>query len=701
MRYGVGPILACALCAILPGVVASADGGPAGYESDLDTEHDTFHVQPPALDPSKAKPVVERIESEVNGITIIDVLLASGYDAAGEDRGNEPSIAVNPLDPNQIVLTSFSGSNWLSGGNSTLFYSSNGGSSWSLLTVVPPPPGTSRIKNCPCDQTVDWGRDGQLYATFLDVDTGKNSVYSAQTPPPYSNWAWVYRTNANVAQTTNQFGQTVDQPWLSSGPVSETQPETNVCVAYANFSSNLTTSDTRVADSPAVDPLDFVRDQPTNSDGQQPNDLMNPGHRVAVGPTGVMFDLYQRFVADAGSGVKQLTYLITASSDGGATWAVANSDHPSGAKIVAANVLSFQGKGSKVGGVNALLGGVTAISVDPATGMAWVVYGTRATVAAHDNLYLVPVTYSAGSLIVGTARRISPAPIDSYLPSVAVLPNGEVGVLFMLYNSFTSTFFWTFEQTINGGATFAKTTGLAGFSSPFPDDGGSTQRILGDYVQVKAVGCEFYGAFPATGEGTNDAASIVPYFMRAPAATTCVPPTLTGLSRTEACVGEAPFLLTLQGTGFLRGATVEARSHVGSGDEVARTTSYVSDTQVTTMFEASFLLYADFINFRILNPAPAGGSTELRTFVVDEPAASPGNALRLSKGQLNLILTWNTPPFARRYNVKRCTASSGPCTPVTVATVEYPNTSFSEPTQQDANTYWYLIESANACGAVP
>src|SRR5678816_955640 len=98
---------------------------------------------------------------------------------------------------------------------------------------------------------------------------------------------------------------------------------------------------------------------------------MNAGHRMAVAPDGKIYSLYQRLMSTIPNGVKVLTYLLTVSTDGGQTYSVANSDHDTGAKIIADAVLSFQGNGSKVGNVNALLGGVDALSVDPTTGTVW------------------------------------------------------------------------------------------------------------------------------------------------------------------------------------------------------------------------------------------------------------------------------------------------------------------------------------------
>src|SRR6185503_12088775 len=67
----------------------------------------------------------------------------------------EPSIAVNPSDPNQIAITAFSGS-W--GSTSPIWHSTDGGSTWTKRFTIPVPPGVPSAINCPCDQDIDYGR---------------------------------------------------------------------------------------------------------------------------------------------------------------------------------------------------------------------------------------------------------------------------------------------------------------------------------------------------------------------------------------------------------------------------------------------------------------------------------------------------------------------------------------------------------------
>src|SRR5262245_20621814 len=61
---------------------------------------------------------------------------------------SEPTIAVNPANPNEIVLTAFSGG-W--GANAPLWHSTDAGATWTKRFTIPPPPGIPEAAGCPCD----------------------------------------------------------------------------------------------------------------------------------------------------------------------------------------------------------------------------------------------------------------------------------------------------------------------------------------------------------------------------------------------------------------------------------------------------------------------------------------------------------------------------------------------------------------------
>ena len=60
----------------------------------------------------------------------------------------ETSITANPANPNEVVITAFSGS-W--GANAPLWQSTDGGNIWTKQFTIPAPPGIA-AGGCPCDQ---------------------------------------------------------------------------------------------------------------------------------------------------------------------------------------------------------------------------------------------------------------------------------------------------------------------------------------------------------------------------------------------------------------------------------------------------------------------------------------------------------------------------------------------------------------------
>src|SRR5215467_2489761 len=58
---------------------------------------------------------------------------------AYKDWGNEPSVSVDPSDPNNIVISSFSFATLAPSRGANIFYSTTGGSSWTSQFSVPAP----------------------------------------------------------------------------------------------------------------------------------------------------------------------------------------------------------------------------------------------------------------------------------------------------------------------------------------------------------------------------------------------------------------------------------------------------------------------------------------------------------------------------------------------------------------------------------
>lgn len=447
--------------------------------------------------------VVPPEDGIVESVILVDPVISNiDSDLTNTDLFNdgETSIAINPENPNEIVMTAFSGFwGFLGGTAAPLWRSTDGGATWSKSFSVPQPPGVPSALGCPCDQTVDYGRAGQLSGAFLSF--APTDIYSGTTTNPDTPdaWSWLpvnavtQRTNTNVSSS---FGD-ADQPWLlvNRDPIISSQD--NVYVAYDDFGNGdrVDGPDMRVAVSFGANPPDFHLDAQTgNSLG-----VVNPGHRLAVDPrTGFVYSLFQRNIRPGAGGSKNIDYMLNRSTDGGMSWAL----NGSAFGIVVANADSTQPT-PKFGTVNALLGGVIHAAVDPNTGAIYYVYGSRDTETDNNRLAVRRITSGTGpaDLVVGPESFVT-GQVQAALPSVAVRADGRVGVFYYTFDGFSDDGLPIFTAHLgistDEGANFSDTE-LLTFLSVAADNGNPRQRVLGDYMQMKAVGNCFIGSFTANG----------------------------------------------------------------------------------------------------------------------------------------------------------------------------------------------------------
>lgn len=102
-------------------------------------------------------------------------------------------------------------------------------------------------------------------------------------------------------------------------------------------------------------------------------------------------------------------------------------------------------------------------------------------------------------------------------------------------------------------------------------------------------------------------------------------PAISSLSPSSATAGGAAFTLTVTGSNFVSGSTVNWN---GS----ALTTTYVGGTQLTAQVPATALVSAGSANVSVINPTPGGGTSGTSTFSINNPVAvltsiSPASAI--------------------------------------------------------------------------
>jgi hypothetical protein len=479
--------VAVILSALGQGLLGSAQD-PADQESTRSWPPDTTPYVRPAVPEDTPRTRV----TVLGGFMVDTVVNNTDTTLTNTDMvtDSEPGIAVNPSNPNEIVITAGFGG-W--GGNAPLWHSTDGGQTWTKRFTIPAPPGVAGA-GCPCDQTMDYGRGNRVSGTFLATD-----VYSGTTTDPANAASWNWLAPGGVTQRTNNnvpssIGN-VDQPWLLVNRDPTTAAQDNVYVAYDNFNG---APDMRVAVALGTNPPNFIRDGLSGFSSAG----VNPGHRLAVDPrNGFVYSLFQQCAANCGGDPKNINYVLNQSTDGGQTWSL----NGSAVGVLVANADSTQPT-PKFGTVNALLGGVLHAAVDPNNGDVYYVYGKRDSVTGNNRLAIRRIVTGPGTAVYGGPEAFVTGQVQAAVPSVAVDSNGTVGVFYYTFDgfsggfpSFTAHLAWSQDQ----GQTFTDLkllTFLSAAVDSCPAANCQRQRVLGDYVQMKAVGNQFfYGTFTANG----------------------------------------------------------------------------------------------------------------------------------------------------------------------------------------------------------
>jgi hypothetical protein len=90
-------------------------------------------------------------------------------------------------------------------------------------------------------------------------------------------------------------------------------------------------------------------------------------------------------------------------------------------------------------------------------------------------------------------------------------------------------------------------------------------------------------------------------------------PTLASINPTSATAGGTSFTLTLTGTNFVAGSTV----NFGANPALVPTSQTATQLQVTV--PAADIVTAGILNVTVTNPAPGGGTTAAQTFTINNP----------------------------------------------------------------------------------
>jgi hypothetical protein len=402
--------------------------------------------------------------------SVVDIIPGS---QSGESAQNsEPSIAVNPVNPAQMIAGAFGD------GLPPFFISTDGGTTWSIFGTL--------FNN---DKSIAWKVDGSaaLVATMIGMpDFGPINTYSAFT-----------QLNNYVGSNRN------DQPWIRTGP------SNHVYVAFNDLGQfnpgNGRTASVNVSTDGGSNYTTVSLDRVGAAVGQD-----DPAVRVAVNGSRVyaVFDRWTSTVENSANGSRFNSDLVVVRSDNGG----ADNFMALGAGGIGVTAATHIGVFANTQntvltlGQERIAGGDLAIAVDPNNADRVVVAYTDAP-GANAGVIQLAVTESFDGGATWTQKFTTSSSSRSGQPGVAILANGAIGLLYNNYapamgDPATGTLSQHLLTTTDDFATTNDVT-LASESNTTPTI--QFDPYLGDFFELTGIGNTFYGIFSASNadDGTD------------------------------------------------------------------------------------------------------------------------------------------------------------------------------------------------------
>ena len=398
----------------------------------------------------------------------------------------EPSIAVNPANPNNMIAA-WQQDRWTNGGarGPGTAYSFDGGGTWTRTSApmsrCAGGTGTNAFERA-SDPWVTFAPDGTAYQAalgFNNVQNGDNAIIVSRSTDGGRTWgAATTLRRDNVAFQNDKQSVTADS--------------TDARYAYAAWD--------RLSNNNA--PTWFARTTDGGATWEAARNIYDPGANrqtinniVVVLPSGTLVLFFSELPTVDGAGPALLR--VKHSFDKGATWTppITISDLQTVGTVDPETGVGIR-DGSAIGAIAAGADGVLAVT--------W--QDSRFAGGAYDGIAFSRST--DGGLTWSAPLRINGAPsVRALIPSVAIRADGTIGVAYYDFRSNTAdpatllTDFWL--ATSKDGVTWSERQ-LAG---PFdyaraPIVGG--RYFLGDYMGMASAGDSFVVAFGrANAEASN------------------------------------------------------------------------------------------------------------------------------------------------------------------------------------------------------
>jgi hypothetical protein len=416
--------------------------------------------------------------------TIVNVVPETHSGETHQD--SEPSIGVNQSDPEQIVISAFTPAD-PGQSNGPVYYSEDSGATWHLSFIVP--------GGQPNDQTFKFAsRSNQFYGG--DLSGGSVTLNALSTTDPFTPGTM------NVLETLGSD----DQPFIEVTTVAfgPDAGRDRVYIGHNDTGAGAASAAVDIClDAAAGSPTftrTFVETRSTGTAGQD-----GPSIRPAIHPDGTVYVLFAAWRSFSGSSPAAVSTDIVVVRDD--NWASGSSpftalvdpgDHLAGLRVQTGVSLSFDALGGQSGHLNSgalgeeRVGGSFTIAVDPRDSdivmICWA--------GIVNGVYTLNVQRSTNRGVTWAAAGLSVS--NATNPALAIASTGKIGLLYQQLNGTGSSQTWDthFRDSLDG-TTWSDTL-LVRHPANTPGLNASQGRTyLGDYIDLVAVGKNFYGTFCA------------------------------------------------------------------------------------------------------------------------------------------------------------------------------------------------------------
>jgi hypothetical protein len=387
------------------------------------------------------------------------------------NQNSEPSIAINPSKPNEIVVSAFTlGWQFCDPDSAPILGSEDGGRTWHLSCVLPSQASTADI-------SLGFGADGKLYAAIIERPDLSLAILESDTPSGDDAMSVL------VKRAAPDRDHIIDQPFIYVSA----DPQKALYVGENDWRNWDGSTNTQTA---SVD-QESDREVVPSSFAQGPVEARRPvfdapSVRPAVSKDGTAYVGFMSVTNwDQAKGIFTADVVVARKDPGKSSFnGLTGADSTAGVKVVVGRSVPW---GCCIG--QQRFGSHLSVAVDPND-------SKHILVAWADRMgtddYTLHVRESGDAGVSWSPTDLWTVP-NAVNPALAINDSAIICFLYQKLTSQGATQFWSTELVSNKTKTpLALERGPA--DRPKVEQ---WQPYLGDYIQLLALGNDFYGVFAA------------------------------------------------------------------------------------------------------------------------------------------------------------------------------------------------------------